>query len=200
MTDLLLAAGGIVILLALDLTGIAARTSFLQITQARLLMQRDEFGARAQNTLGLLGRLPRLRASLNLLLVLTRFLIAGISLFFISTNPVTYPWLAAGIGLFVAALLVFWLEWAVERLVSRNSDAWAIRLTGFVAPDDGAVWLAAGAFGDCRWITGSGRGRRWGHRRRSQNPGRCGPGRRGFRKSRAADDLFDLRAQQHPGP
>jgi len=132
VTDLLIAVGGIILLLALDLIGIAARTSFLQITQARLLMQREEFGARVHNTLGLLGRLPRLRASLNLLLVLTRFLIAGISLLFIFTRPVTYPWLAAGLGLFVTALLVFWLEWAVERLVTRNTDAWAIRLTGFV--------------------------------------------------------------------
>lgn len=78
MTELLFAVGGIVILLALDLIGIAARTSFLQITQARLLMQREEFGPRLQNTLGLLGRLPRLRASLDLLLVLARFLMAGI--------------------------------------------------------------------------------------------------------------------------
>jgi CBS domain containing-hemolysin-like protein len=132
VTDLFYAAGGIVVLLALDLVGIAARMSFLQITQARLLMQRDEFGARVQTTLGLLTKLPRLRASLNLLLVLTRFLIAGISLLFIFTRPVTYPWLAAGIGLFVTALLVFWLEWAVERVVTRNPEVWAIRLTGFV--------------------------------------------------------------------
>jgi magnesium and cobalt exporter, CNNM family len=131
VADLFLAVGGIVLLLALDLLGIAARTSFLQTTQARLLLQREQYGARVQNTLGLLSRLPRLRASLNLLLVLTRFLIAGISLLFVFTRPVTYPWLAAILGLFVTALLVFWLEWAVEKGALRNTEVWSIRLTGF---------------------------------------------------------------------
>lgn len=132
MTDLLLPAGGLILLLALDLLGIAARTSFLHITQPRLLTVREQFGEKVQSTLGLLGVLPRLRASLNLLLVMTRFLMAGISLLIVSIRPVAYPWLAAGLGLVVTALLVFWLEWAVERIVTRNTEAWAIRLTGFV--------------------------------------------------------------------
>ncbi len=132
MTDLLLPVGVLILLLALDLLGIAARTSFLQITQSRLLMQREQFGDRVQRTLGMLGVLPRLRASLNLLLVMTRFLIAGISILIIMIRPAAYPWLAAGLGLLVTALLVFWLEWAVERIVMRSAEAWAIRLTGFV--------------------------------------------------------------------
>jgi putative hemolysin len=132
VTELLIPAGGLILLLALDLIGIAARTSFLQITQSRLLMQREQFGDRVQRTLGLLAVLPRLRASLNLLLVMTRFLMAGITLLIVSTRPVAYPWLAAGLGLLVTALLIFWLEWAVERIVARDSEAWAVRLTGFV--------------------------------------------------------------------
>lgn len=132
MTDLLLPAGGLILLLVLDLIGIAARTSFLQITQPRLLMQREQFGSRVHITLGLLSALPRLRASLNLLLVMTRFLIAGVSMLIVFIRPVAYPWLAAALGLFVTALLVFWLEWAVERIVARNTEVWAIRLTGFV--------------------------------------------------------------------
>jgi CBS domain containing-hemolysin-like protein len=130
--DLLIPAGALVLLLALDMLGIAARTSFLQITQSRVLMQREQFGDRVQKTLGLLGVLPRLRASLDLLLVITRFLIAGVSLMIILVRPVAYPWLAASLVLLVTALLVFWLEWAVERIVMHNSEAWAIRLTGFV--------------------------------------------------------------------
>jgi CBS domain containing-hemolysin-like protein len=122
----------LILLLALDLIGIAARASFLQITQPRLLMQREQFGDRVQSTLGLLAVLPRLRASLNLLLVMTRFGMAGFSLWIVLVRPVAFPWLAAGLGLLVAALLVFWLEWAVERIVFRNSEAWAIRLTRFV--------------------------------------------------------------------
>ena len=131
MTDLLFPVGGLILLLALDLTGIAARMSFMQITQARLLMQREQLGARVQNTLGLFSALPRLRASLNLLLVMTRFSVAGVCLLIVLSRPVTYPWLAAGLGLFVTALLVFWLEWAVERIVARNAEHWAVRLTGF---------------------------------------------------------------------
>jgi CBS domain containing-hemolysin-like protein len=130
--DLLIPAGALVLLQALDMLGIAAHTSFLQITQSRVLMQREQFGDRVQKTLGLLGVLPRLRASLDLLLVITRFLIAGVSLMIILVRPVAYPWLAASLVLLVTALLVFWLEWAVERIVMHNSEAWAIRLTGFV--------------------------------------------------------------------
>lgn len=132
MTDLLFPVSGLVVLLVLDLLGIAARTSFLQITQSRLLMQRERFGDRVQRSLGLLGALPRLRASLNLLLVITRFLIAGVTLWLVLVRPVAFPWLAGALGLLVAALLVFWLEWAVERIVTRNLDVWAIRLTGFI--------------------------------------------------------------------
>lgn len=131
MTEPLLLIGSLILLVALDLVGIAARTSFSQTGQARLLMQREQFGARVQLSLGLLSRLPRLRASLNLLLVLTRFLIAGLSIQLVFIRAVAYPWIAAGLGLFVSALLVFWLEWAVERMVMRNAETWAIRLTGF---------------------------------------------------------------------
>jgi CBS domain containing-hemolysin-like protein len=69
-----------------------------------------------------------LRAGLNLFLVILRFLFAGLALNFLYRQTLTLRlgWEIA--VLLVAALLLFWFEWAVERGVARSPDAWALRL------------------------------------------------------------------------
>jgi CBS domain containing-hemolysin-like protein len=122
----------LILLLALDLVAIAARGSFLRTSQARLLAQKDQIGEQVTKTVAMLLALPRLRASLNLALILTRFSLAGLALLILFLKPPASSTLASAIVLLVMAILVFWLEWIVERNVSRAPETWALRLTGFV--------------------------------------------------------------------
>ncbi len=90
---------------------------------------RDNLDPEAARTLALLPLSPHMRASLNLLLLLSRFSLA--LLVFLAANK----YLVAGwvvpivIGL---AFLLFWIEWAVERKALRNTEGWSLRLTMFV--------------------------------------------------------------------
>ncbi len=118
-------------LLALDLVCIGARTSFLQATHGRLLAQREVLGERVNAAINLLSVMLRLRASLNLTLVFTRFGLAALVLTLIRLQAVAYPTVTAILGLCVAAMLLFWFEWAVERMALRNAEIWATRLATF---------------------------------------------------------------------
>jgi CBS domain containing-hemolysin-like protein len=126
-----------VLILALDLAAIGARMSFLQISHARLLSQRDRNGGSANATLTLLPVLPRVRASLNLLLVFTRFALAGLALYLLLNRSLSMPVLWGAITLLILALILFWFEWLVERIISRRPELWAIRMTGFVR-----IWVS----------------------------------------------------------
>jgi len=119
-------------LLVLDLMAFAARTGFLQTTHARLLALREQAGNSTNRALALHAALPRVRATLNLTLVLTRFTLAGLTIWFTLLRPTVYPSLTAILGLLVCALLTFWLEWSVERMVLRNPESWSIRSSAFV--------------------------------------------------------------------
>ncbi len=122
----------LVLLLGLDLVALAARASFLQINHARLLALREQMEKENQRLLALLPAQARVRASLNLALVLTRFFLASLFLLFLLTQSFfANGWLFLLI-LFVAAWLLFWLEWTVERSVQRTPDIWAARLVNFV--------------------------------------------------------------------
>ena len=120
------------LILALDLAAVGARLSFSLISHARLLAQREQEGGKLAVTLNLLPRLPRVRASLNLLLVFTRFSLAGLALYLFFQRPVDSPLLWAALTLAVTALVLFWLEWLMERAVAHRPEFYAIHLTGFV--------------------------------------------------------------------
>jgi len=131
VTETFLPILALLALLILDLGAFAARTGFLQSTHARLLALRDLPGAAVNQTLTLQASIPRVRAALNLILVLTRFGLAGLAIWFTLLRTVDYACLVAFLGLLVGALITFWLEWGIERLVLRSPEIWAVRLTGF---------------------------------------------------------------------
>jgi putative hemolysin len=120
------------LLFALDLAAVGARMSFLQISHIRLLGMREQYREKVTPTLELLTKLPRIRASLNLLLIFTRFSLAGLALLLLLRRPMEYPLLWAVISLLIIGLLLFWFEWLVERNSVRNAEIFALRLTGFV--------------------------------------------------------------------
>ena len=131
MTELVNIILALVLLLVLDLMAIAARGSFMQTNHARLLAMREQSGERVNQTVALLLALARLRISLNLTLIITRFFLAGLTLLIVYRLGV-YPTLLLVAALLLLALVLFWLEWIVERNVARNPETWAMRLTGFV--------------------------------------------------------------------
>jgi len=131
VNEIYILLGALLLVSAFDLVVVAARSSFLQISNARLLALGDQMEAEVDKTMALLTTLPRLRASLKLTLVLTRFATAGLILGIVLALPATSAFLMAGV-VFIGALLVFWFEWAVERAVGRSPEIWAVRLTEFL--------------------------------------------------------------------
>ena len=117
------------LLIGMDLTAIAARTSFSLLTHGRLLALREEMGARVNLTLALFSRLSQLKACLNLFLVVNRFLLAGLVLFITLSFPINAPWLVGIMVLLISSVLLFWLEWAVEKSISTSPEKWAIKLS-----------------------------------------------------------------------
>ena len=119
----------LVVLALLDLFSAAVRSALLTVSLARLLSIRDEQPERAGRVLDLLNTPRNLQAGLNLAQLLTRFLAASLilALFVPQTWSMVELLFADGM-LLLAALLVFWLEWALDVLISHNPEAWAMRL------------------------------------------------------------------------
>ena len=118
---------GLTLLLALDLTAVAIRAVFLETSQARLLGLREQSGPRANQAVDLAHNPLRLRASLNLSLVLTRFLLAGLGISLL----VQQSWVSLGWGaliLLVCAFALFWVEWAIALNAVLKAEDWALKL------------------------------------------------------------------------
>lgn len=102
----------------------------LNTSLARLLGMRDAIPTRVNRTLKVFNSPARLHASLNLTQSFLRFLLAGLSLLIfvprtVSTSSVLYGLLV----LLIASLVLFWLEWLLDRLIAVNPETWALRLT-----------------------------------------------------------------------
>lgn len=122
----------IAIVFILDLIVAAAKESLLHSFLMRYFPQHDQLEISLRRTLELFHSIPRLQATLELTQVFTHFLILGLTLFWISlvyTASVLF-YLAVVI---LAAFIIFWCEWVVEKIISRNNDRWAVRLTPFVS-------------------------------------------------------------------
>lgn len=117
--------------LVLDLIAVAIRTAYLETNYTRLLTMRDGSEQRVNRALPVIQTLPRVRASLNLILVILRFSLAGLVLAFTYTLAVNNQLVAVAV-LVLAALLLFWFEWLVERYIMRSPEIWAVRFVPVV--------------------------------------------------------------------
>lgn len=123
---------GLILLLGLDLLLIGTRTSYEQVNQARLLGLREQTEDQVNHTLTFLPLSLRLRASMNLLLMLARLFLSGGAVLLLWLQEVNLSiWAYAGV-LLLSALILFGLEWAVERMVSHDPEVWAMRLNIFM--------------------------------------------------------------------
>jgi putative hemolysin len=124
---------GLLVLFLLDLFTIAFRSALLNASLARLLALREEMETKVNRTVGLLHAPQEWLAAANLLQLLTRFLGASLllALFFPKELMVASMLMMLGI-LLLAAVVVFWLEWAVEVVVTHHPEAWAMRLAPYI--------------------------------------------------------------------
>lgn len=122
----------VLLLLALDMTAVAARNAFLATNHARLLSLRERNEARVNLAASLLLRAPRLRASLNLLLILTRVFLTGLLLLVLVRQPWVEPFWTTLAGLLIFGILLFWVEWAFDSAANRSPETWALRTAPFV--------------------------------------------------------------------
>ena len=131
MTEILLVILGILIFSLVDLLCIAARYSFREASTARLLSWREKEEPKVEKTLAMITQGSRVAASLTLPILLARFSVAGFIVLFLTMLQFNlYWWVYVG-ALLIGALLLFWLEWVIERAVSRSPEKWAVRLTSF---------------------------------------------------------------------
>jgi magnesium and cobalt exporter, CNNM family len=124
---------GLIVLFCLDLFVIAYKVAFLNASLARLLSLKDELEARVTRVLNLIHAPQEWQAAGNLVQLFTRLLGAGLLLilFLSGTWTVDNALIALGI-LILAAVVVFWLEWIMEVVVSRHPENWAMRLAPYV--------------------------------------------------------------------
>ncbi len=122
----------LLVLLGLDVLFAITRTSLLNSRQAHLMIMHEHQPARVDRALAVINR-PRLRASLRLAVIITRFLLAGLVWLAFATwpGPTLVPSARIGLGfvvLFLAGVLLLMLEYTVEGRVLLKTENWAIRM------------------------------------------------------------------------
>ncbi len=124
---------GLIVLLLLDLFTIAFRSALQNSSLARLLALREEMELQVNRTVSLLHAPQEWQATANLLQLLTRFMGASLLLALFFPKEFTMPGMLVILGvLLLAAVFVFWLEWAVEIAIVRHPESWAMRLAPYV--------------------------------------------------------------------
>jgi len=130
--NLLICVFALTILIILDLITIGARTSLLHTSNARLWAMREQMGDKVNRTISQLSNLQIVKASFNQLLLFLRFSMAGLIILIGSSfQSFSSSILMNGLILLGATIILFWLEYLVETMVSKEPEHWALRLTGY---------------------------------------------------------------------
>lgn len=127
--DVYLFAIGLLLLLGLDLLGVATLFAFNGTSRAQLMAHSEGSEARLQNTINLSRSLPRLQASIRLYQLVLYFLMAGGIWLFISKQNPQWSVLAILGALLLPPLVVFLLEWILRGYILGDAQKWAINLT-----------------------------------------------------------------------
>ena len=124
---------GLLFLFCLDLFTIAFRKALLNASLARLLALREEMEAKVNRAVSLLHAPQEWLAASNLLQLMTRFFGASLllALFFPQNLAFSSMLMMLGI-LLLAAMVVFWLEWFVEVVVTHHPETWSMRLAPYI--------------------------------------------------------------------
>jgi putative hemolysin len=119
----------LILLLLLELFTTSYRAALLNASLARLLALREEMEIPVNRVVSLLQKPQDWQASSNLTFWLTRLLGASLLLGLLAPAEWTNSAIARSIAIvFGAVVLIFWFEWAVDVIICRNPEAWAMRL------------------------------------------------------------------------
>jgi putative hemolysin len=124
----------LVILFLLDILLLVVRTSFVNAHLPRLLNLRPDYEEAVDQTIQRLER-PRIRFSLRFAHIFLLLAIFACAIWLLIDGLITAQvnlWMSLAAA-FAFALLMFWVEAAVEGLVLRNPEAWALRTSGIAA-------------------------------------------------------------------
>lgn len=120
----------LVLLLIIDLTITATRSGLLNIRYERLVSLQKKGHPKVEKTLELVSRRARLRSSLKLAQSLLRFMLAGLAFFaYFPINDLNLSTPTVIAALLIIAFLIWLVEFVVERIIFRNPENWALRLT-----------------------------------------------------------------------
>ncbi len=119
----------LVVVLILDWILTAVRASLVHVRLPHLMDMGERNLQPIARTLKLLES-PRLRIALRIAIVLIHFLMAIVAWLALSALALQFnsPLLAA-IAVLAAAILILAVEFAIERVVRKNAEVWAVRLT-----------------------------------------------------------------------
>ena len=131
---------GFLLLVAFDLLTEAVRVSLLHVNLVHMLAASVSPERETQRLRRLLERIPRLRASLNLVQTVWRFLLAILFFLFLSSPPINLPVLASLAALLLVAWLLLGAEWFVRARVSRSPRTWAFRLAPIARGINFVTW------------------------------------------------------------
>lgn len=123
-----LEVSGLILLVAFDLLTIMIRSGLLNASLPRLLSLREEMPERVNPALALIQSPRNLQAALYLVRLLVHFFAAALVLALLFQYWDAAPWPVAAGVLLLVVLCLFWLEWAVDALISLRSEIWAMRL------------------------------------------------------------------------
>jgi putative hemolysin len=117
----------------LDIFTIAFRAAFQNASLARLLSLKEEMEVKVTQVVNLLQVPQEWQAASNLTQLFTRFLGASLLLALFAPQAWTTTSVLVELGILILALVVvFWLEWVVELVVTRHPETWSMRLAPYV--------------------------------------------------------------------
>ena len=122
----------LVLILALDLLTIAARSGLRNASLAKVLQLREQTGEQADRILTLMNLYPRSYAGMHFFQTVCRFLLIGFVFNFIYLAQNSFSILLSALVLFVVGIIVALLEWVVEQYVAQDPEKWLKNLGLFI--------------------------------------------------------------------
>ena len=124
--------GWIALLLLIDLVATATRFSLLNIRHANLISLQQKSGRKVKKTIDLVTRRARTRAALKFFQILLRLSMVVLVLCVAYESRANQLLVNEALLITIIIALLLWLiEFVIERQVLNDTEAWAIRLTPF---------------------------------------------------------------------
>lgn len=106
------------------------RAGLLNVRPGKLISRKETGDREVNRTIDLVTRRTRTRSSLKLVQALLRFFLAGVILTgFVMQGEEFLPPSTVILALVLTAILIWLLEFSIERVILRDPEKWAVRFT-----------------------------------------------------------------------